>query len=131
MHKINWCQTINWSSDQLESLRNAAFAYVRQGKYDIAATFFKALTVLDAESAYDFQTLGAIYLELGQPQQAIQYLERALQIDGDHTPTLLNLCKAFFSMDRIEEGLKLAALLQKEDDLSISSTATALILAWE
>lgn len=130
MSKIDWRAKLGWDDVEIEELRHAGFAYIRQGKYDIAKSFFEALVVLDSEEAYNFQTLGAIYLELNEGESAIKYLDRALQLEGDHSPTLLNLCKAFFQLSRIEEGLKLAEILKDDPSPEINSVAKALILAW-
>ena len=128
---IDWLKALGWTQDQLEDLRNAGFAYIRQGKYDIALPFFEALVILDSESAYDAQTLGAIYLQLNQPQKALKYFDRALKLDADHTPTLLNVTKALFMVGKKEEGLRLAHILEREPDLAIANVAKALILAYE
>lgn len=130
MSKINWREKLGWGEEQLDDLRYIGYAYIRQGKYDIGLSFFEALTALDSESAYDAQTLGALYLQMEQPKKAMKYLERALKLETDHAPTLLNMCKALFMMNKKEEGLKLAAILSHESDSSISNVAKALILAY-
>lgn len=129
MSAIDWKKKLNWTEEHLDDLRYTGYAYLRQGKYDIAVTFFEALTVLDPENAYDSQTLGALFLQIGQPQKAIKWLDNALKIEADHGPTLLNLCKALFMVGKKEEGLKLAHILKNEPSLSISNMAKALILA--
>lgn len=130
MSKIDWCQALGWTNEQLEDLRFTAFAYIRQGKYDIALPIFEALCVLDPESAYDAQTLGAIYLQIGQPSKALKCFDRALKLDADHAPTLLNLAKAFFMLGKKQEGIRLANILKSEPSLAISNVAKALILAY-
>jgi len=129
MGRINWLQSLHWNEEQLEEMRYTGYAYLRQGKYDIAIPFFEALTVLDPESAYDAQTLGALYLETGNPKKALKFFDKALKIEGDHAPTLLNVCKCLFLIGKKEEGLKLASILQNESDPLISNVAKALILA--
>ncbi len=131
MSHINWMQKLGWTEDHLEELRNAGYSYIRQGKYETALPFFEALVVLDKESSYDAQTLGAIYVELNKPELAIKYLDRALQIEGDHSPTLLNLAKAFFMSGKIDEGVKLANILKKDTNPFIASYASALLLAYK
>src|SRR5215204_1006421 len=96
MGRINWQEILKLSEEQIEDLRYTGYAYLRQGKYDVALSFFEALNVLDRNSAYDAQTIGALYLEMGQPEKALKYLEKALKLEGDHAPTLLNMCKALF-----------------------------------
>lgn len=131
MDKINWLQLLGWGEEQLDDLRYIGYAYIRQGKYDIGLSFFEALTALDSESAYDAQTLGALYLQIEQPKKALKYLERALKLETDHAPTLLNMCKALFMLNKKEEALKLATILTNEKDPNISNVAKALILAYE
>lgn len=131
MSRINWMTELGWSEDQLEELRYAGYAYIRQGKYDVALSFFKALIVLDPESAYDAQTLGALYLQLNQPAKAAKALDRALKLETDHAPTLLNFTKALFMLGKQAEGLKLAHMLKSEPDVRIANAAWALILAYE
>ena len=130
MDKINWLEILHWSEEQIEELRVAGYAYIRQGKYDIALPIFEALTVLDSESAYDAQTVGAIHLQLNQPREAIKAFDKALKIEGDHAPTLLNLTKALFMLGKKGEGLKLAQILKNEQDKSIANAAEALLLAY-
>lgn len=130
MGKINWLESLGWTEEQIEDIRHTAFAYIRQGKYDIALPLFEALCVLDPESAYDAQTLGALYLQMNNPAKALKYFDRALKIEADHAPTLLNLTKALFMLGKREEGLRLAKILQNEPSSTIANMAKALILAY-
>jgi len=130
MAKKNWCEALGWTGEQIEELRHAGYAYIRQGKYDIAISFFEALNILDPESAYDAQTLGALYVELNQPSKALRFLDKALKLDADHTPTLLNLTKAFFMLGKKDEALRLCGILREDPNPKVSSTAEALLLAY-
>ena len=128
MQRINWIQELGWNQDNLDELRNTGYAYIRQGKYDIALNFFEALVILSSDNAYDAQTLGALYVQLNQPEKAIKYLDRALQLETDHSPTLLNLAKAFFMSGNLAEGKRLAKILQQDPNPFIAGTASALLL---
>jgi len=130
MAKIDWREKMHIEGDQLSDLRYAGYSYLRQGKYDIALKFFKALILLDRDNIYDCQTLAALYLETGSPGKSLSYFDKALQLDADHAPTLLNLCKAFFMLGKVEEGLKLAHILKGNADPKASNIARALILAY-
>lgn len=130
MSKINWGAKLGWGDDQIEDIRMAGYAYIRQGKYEIALPLFEALIILEPNNAYNPQTVGAIYLQLGKAQEAIIALDKALKMDTDHAPTLLNLTKALFMLGRHEEGLKLASILKNEKDVQIANVAKALILAY-
>jgi regulator of sirC expression with transglutaminase-like and TPR domain len=72
MGRINWLEKLGWKEEHIEDLRYTGYSYIRQGKYDIALPFFEALTILDPESVYDAQTLGAIYLEINEPAKALK-----------------------------------------------------------
>ncbi len=130
MGDINWQNKLGWNEEHLDDLRNTAFAYIRQGKYDIAKPIFEALVVLNQDNAYDAQTLGALYLQLNDPTKALVYFEKALSIEGDHGPTLINVAKALFMLGKKAEGLRLVEILKNEPDFIIANTAKALIMAY-
>lgn len=131
MSSINWMDKLKWTDEHIEDLRYTGFSYIRQGKYDIALAFFEALEILDPESAYDAQTLGAIYLQLNQYQKALKCFDRALKLETeDHGPTLLNLAKTFFAMGKKDEGLKLVNILKNEKNQLVANVAKALLLAY-
>lgn len=130
MGQINWLESLKWNDEQLEDLRVVGYAYIRQGKYDIALPLFEALCVLDPESAYDAQTLGALYMQIGNPSKALKCFDKALKLETDHTPTLLNLAKTFFMLGKKQEGLRLANILKNDQNPSISNVARALLLAY-
>lgn len=130
MAKIQWLKELNWTDEQLDDIRFAGFAYIRQGKYDIALPFFEALIILDPESSYDAQTLGALYLQLNNPIKALKAFDRALKLEADHAPTLLNVTKALLMLGRKDEAIKLATILKNEKDGAISNVARALLLAY-
>lgn len=126
----NWLESLGWNQEHVEDLRFTGFSYIRQGKYDIALPFFEALHVLDPDSVYDAQTLGALYLQLNMAEKAIECFNQALKLETDHSPTLLNLCKSFLMLGKIDEALKLATILKDDSSPYISNTAKALILAY-
>ncbi len=130
MSKIDWRKKIGWTEEQLTELRITGYSYIRQGKYDIALPLFQALTVLDPDSAYDFQTLGALYVELNEPRKALKHLDKALQIEPNHAPTLLNVTKALFMLGKVQDALRVAEILQQDPNPSIANIARALLLAY-
>ncbi|MBB64928.1 MAG: type III secretion chaperone [Waddliaceae bacterium] len=130
MANKNWSDILGWGEDQVEDLRFTGYAYLRQGKYEIALNFFQALVVLDPLSAYDRQTLGGIYLEMNEIEKAIRELESSLKLEPDHGPTLLNLCKCLLQKGKVKEGLKYARKLRKNEDRYIANMAKALLLAY-
>jgi len=130
MSAVNWLEVLGWEEQQLEDLRFVGYSYVKQGKYDIGITFFEALVVLLPQSAYDLQTLGALYLQIGNNLMALNYLERALKLDSHHFPSLLNRTKALFALGYKRQALAQAAQLKTCSDSSIADQAEALLLAY-
>ena len=130
MSQINWLDTLGWDVDQLDDLRFVAYSYIKQGKYDIALSFFEALIVLSKNNAYDLQTLGALYLQMGNNVSALNYLEQALKAEPDHEPTLLNRAKSLFLLGYKRQALDQARYLESNAEKSIADAASALIMAY-
>jgi|SRR5579862_85970 len=130
MSDVDWISILGWGEEELEDLRLVGYSYIRQGKYDIATTFFEALVVLIPSSIYDVQTLGALYLQRGNNLMALNYIEKAIKLDPTHAPTLLNRTKVLFALGYKKQALAQAHLLEKNPETLIASQAQALILAY-
>jgi tetratricopeptide (TPR) repeat protein len=130
MAKVNWREILGWTDDQLEELRFSGFSFLREGHYQKALLFFEALVILDPQSAYDAQTLGGLYLQMGENQKALKALNQALQIEPIHEPTLLNKAKALFAVNQSAEALQLIKKLERSSDPTIANDAAALYIAY-
>jgi tetratricopeptide (TPR) repeat protein len=130
MSDADWIAILGWGQEELEDLRLVGYSYIRQGKYDIATTFFEALVVLVPHSVYDTQTLGALYLQKGNNLMALNYIEKALKLDPTHAPTLLNRTKALFALGYKKQALAQAHHLENHPEVEIAHQAQALILAY-
>lgn len=130
MSDINWLSVLGWGDTQVDDLRYVGYFYLKQGKYDIAIRFFEALSVLSPNNSYDFQTLGALYLQTGNNLLALDYLDRALKLNSTHAPTLLNKAKALFLLGYKKQALEQAKILQTSQDQSIASQASALLFSY-
>src|SRR5580700_8684513 len=130
MERIDWLSILGWNDEELEDLRFVGYSYIKQGKYDIAITFFEALVILNPESIYDLQTLGALYLQKGNNLMALNYIEKAIKLDPAHLSTLLNRTKALFSLGYKRQALLQAQALEKCAEEQIAGQATALIMAY-
>ena len=119
-----------WNREELEDLRFVGYSYIKQGKYDVATTFFEALVILAPVSTYDLQTLGALYLQKGNNLMALNYIEKSLKLDPTHLPTLLNRTKALFALGYKRQALAQAQSLEKCSQEQIAGQAQALILAY-
>lgn len=126
-----WSEVLGWGEEEIEDLRFVGFSYLKQGKYDIAVPIFEALILIPSQTtAYDWQTLGALYLEKGDNFKALNTLERALKLDPNHEQTLLNRTKALFALGYRRQGLAQAKQLQLHSNREISQAASALLLAY-
>ncbi|MCX6991172.1 MAG: type III secretion chaperone [Chlamydiae bacterium] len=130
MSSLKWLDVLGWKSEELEDLRFVGYSYIKQGLYDIAITFFEALVILSPETAYDLQTLGALYLQKGNNLMALNYLEKALKADPTHAHTQLNKTKALLALGYKKQGLAQAKILEKDTDSSIANQAAALVMAY-
>lgn len=131
MSEIPWMDLLGWSDNEVNDLRFVAYSYIKQGHYQIALKFFEALVILCPTSSYDLQTLGALYLELGDNLSALNYFDRALQYDAENPPTLINRAKALLLLGYHKQGLAQAAVLKNHPDAKISGQAEALLIAYQ
>ena len=126
---MNWKQYLNWDENQINDLRYLACSYLHQGKYDIAISFFEALTIVDPNNIYDLQMLGAIYLEIQKNREALTYLNKALAINSTDPSTLLNKATVLFALGRKKEGKEILAVLQDSKNKKIMNAANAMLLS--
>jgi tetratricopeptide (TPR) repeat protein len=131
MAEPNWQEILGWGTEQIEDLRFVAYSYIKQGIYDVALTVFNAIDALSKTTPYDVQTVGAIYLQMGNGTEAIQFLDRAIEMEPEHLPTRLNRVKALLMLGLLEEGLREAKILASSNDPQIANHASALLLAYK
>jgi len=128
---MEWKEVLGWKKEEMEDLRYVAYSYIKQGIYDVALTFFDALSVLDQPTPYDLQTMGALHLQIGNGLKALDFLDRALKVEPDHPKTQLNRAKALFMLGYKRQGMLQALELEKSGDAEISTAASALILSYK
>jgi tetratricopeptide (TPR) repeat protein len=128
---MDWIDIFGWKNESLDDLRFVAYSYIKQGSYDIALTFFEALSILSPESSYDLQTIGALHLQMGNGLQALNSLDKALKSDPTHPLTKLNRTKALLMLGYKRQGLAQAMELQRSDDPEIAKAASALIICYQ
>ncbi|MBX7066194.1 MAG: type III secretion chaperone [Parachlamydiales bacterium] len=131
MSQMNWLEILGWGENEVNDLRYVAYSYIKQGIYDVALTFFDAVTVLSPPIAYDLQTIGGLHLQLGNGIKALDFLDRALKLEPNHLLTKLNRAKALFMLGYKRQGLVQVLELEKCPDPEIATQASALVLAYQ
>lgn len=130
MSHINWNDILGWGEAEIEDLRFVAFSYIKQGLYDTAIHFFEALAILSPSTAYDVQTLGALYLQKGNALEALRHLDKALTLEPNHLPSLLNRAKALFLLGYTKQAIQQTDVLKTCEDQEIARQAKALALSY-
>lgn len=125
-----WKAILGWDDNQLDELRISGYSFLRQGHYHKAILFFEALVILDPLNVYDFQTLGGLYLQIGDNEKALSTLDKALRLQGDHLPSLLNKTKALFCLEKFDEAFAIATYLSTCSDPTIANDAEALLMSY-
>ena len=128
---MDWTDLLGWTEEEINDLRFVGYSYIKEGHYEIAKKFFEALIVLCPNSAYDIQILGAIYLQTGENHEALNYFDKALKLDPEHDPTLLNRTKALLLLGHHRQGLAQASILKSSSNKRIADQAEALILSYQ
>ena len=128
---MDWKGLLGWSELELDDLRFVGYSYLRDGLYDTALTFFSALVEIDPQNPYDYQMLGALHLQRGNGMQALEALERALQIDPTQLGAQLNRAKALLLLGYKRQGLLAAKELETCLEPEIATQASALLLAYK
>ena len=130
MDETNWVELLGWGEEDLQDLRFVGYSYIKQGHYEIALKFFEALVILAPNSAYDHQTLGAIFLEMNDNEKALKCIDDALMLDPTHEETLLNRTKALFLLGYTKRAKTLSLQLTKAKNKAVLNGAEALLLAY-
>ena len=127
---MQWLEYLGWSNQELSDLRYVGYLYLYEGKYDIAISFFEALAVLDPDNIDDTQALGSLYLETGQGLEALNYLNKSLQLLPNDQIALLNKAKTLFNLGYKKQALALAKTLLSSDNEKVKDQAEALVMAY-
>jgi tetratricopeptide (TPR) repeat protein len=131
MSHVNWNAILGWGPDQLRGLSFTAWSYVRQGKYEEARVIYEGLVALDPKDSHHYEMLGAVCLQLGDYQKAIEALDRGLRLKPTHQPSLVNKAKALLLLGYRDQGLAIVRPLARSDSKLIADRATALVMAYQ
>jgi tetratricopeptide (TPR) repeat protein len=107
--------------------RKTAYTYVRRGKFRFSLPYLEAIVAEDPKSHHDLQTLGAVYVHVYRPEDAVVVLKKCLEIDPSDALSQLNLAKAYFDLNRIPEGIDTALPLRNNTDIYVAQNAIELV----
>jgi tetratricopeptide (TPR) repeat protein len=79
-------------------------ACAEQERYPEALEAFLAAHALDPDYVPTWIDIGQAYVQLSQPEQAIPWLERALNRDAESLAALYQMGQAYRQLDRLEEA---------------------------
>ncbi len=131
MSDINWLDMLGWGEDEIEDLRFVGYSYIKQGHYETALPFFEALVILSKEAEYDLQTLGALHLQLGNNLSALNYLEKSLKKNPNHSSTLINKVKALYLLGyKRQADMQSVRLEEESPDEKVRDQVSALRQAY-
>ncbi len=105
--EMHFRRSLELHADHSQSLNNLAYiALVRQQPYKAIEFCEQAMKVRNAEMREVFNNYGLALSMLGNHDEAIETLNRALRIDSAFIPARINLAKAYFALDRDDDARK-------------------------
>jgi tetratricopeptide (TPR) repeat protein len=93
-------------------MNNRAAESLAEGKVDDAYWWARAAIQQDPKFLSGYNTLGVVYLQHGNLQQADQLLSHVLAIEPDNTLVMSNLVRVYNNEGRVEDATTLARKLQ-------------------
>jgi tetratricopeptide (TPR) repeat protein len=123
-----------WTAEEIRLVADLGFALAEQGRNQEAISIFEGLAAIAPATAYFQSSLGALWLRLGDAQQAVSYLNAALSIDAQDIAALINrgeahllLGNAVDAIDDFETALRLGEALQAAAPAMSLARAKALL----
>ena len=96
-----------------EALNNLAWLLLEKGEIDEALNLAEECTMALPEYASGWDTLGVIYLRLGRHDDAIQAINRALEVVPDYPEAQVHFVELYVARGMKEEARELADLLME------------------
>ncbi|MEW6097143.1 MAG: tetratricopeptide repeat protein [bacterium] len=89
-----------------EKIFNQAFSCMQKHQWQNAIDGFKACLLINPKHAQSYGNIGACYAQLGQKEQALSAFDKALEIDPNYEPALINR----MAVESWKEGERLAPI---------------------
>jgi tetratricopeptide (TPR) repeat protein len=87
-----------------------AFVYMENKKWEKAIDAFKRVLNINPKHPQSYGNMGLCYAFLGEKQKALSALDKALELDPDYKPAIINQLK----ISTLREGEKLQDVMVKE-----------------
>jgi tetratricopeptide (TPR) repeat protein len=91
---------------KLDAIAQVAYSQFETGVYDEARKLFESLSTIDPANPYYLAGVAATALMQDQPQTAMNYYERALMRDPNHTMSLVGKADALLRLGKVDDALK-------------------------
>lgn len=88
--KISFAELKGISREQMFQLADAGFVKFKHGRVEEAKKIYQALVMLDNRNYYFHAVMGAIYMKLNHPIEAIMELSRAVMINDKDISSFVN-----------------------------------------
>jgi tetratricopeptide (TPR) repeat protein len=107
----------------IEAQQQLAFAYLQADQLSEAATLYASVLPYLPNQAHIHQGYGVTLVNLGQIDEGLTHLQKAVQLDNNNGNMLLSLAMALEAVDRpsdaLEVALKAKALLPEDEQQEI------------
>lgn len=90
-----------WTREEIELVMERAYELCLQGKHQDGFIIFEGLLALDPGNVYCLESMAALSLTMGEPQNAIDYATLALTFAPRQTEALAKRCEANVILGRL------------------------------
>ncbi len=120
----------NFGKQQAFAVANIAYTQFEQGKFKVAKELFTGLVALDDTEGYFFRVLGACHEKLGEDDEAVAALSKAIELDGADIFALVTRAEVHLRHARFNQALNdLTAAIELDPDKKDPSGLRARALA--
>jgi hypothetical protein len=103
--KIDLATLSGMGEDEMNALAGVAYERFESGILHEARDIFSGLVALSPKNPYFLSGLGAVYLRMNDPANALLYIDRALTYDPANVHTRVNRGEALLRLGRVEDAL--------------------------
>lgn len=130
--KISFAELKGISREKLFQLAEAGYVKFKHGRIEEARRIYQALVLLDNRNAYFHSVMGAIYMKLNHPIEAIMELSRAIHINAKDISAYVNRGEIYLrarNFKKAAEDFRNAILLDMSGRNLWANRARSLVIA--